>query len=71
MQSDGKLARIVGQFETMCGTDKKPAKQLFHSITNILGAARTIWNPKSSGKAIIKSITDLNQKLDSLLSTIK
>ena len=26
MQSDGKLARMVGQFETMCEGDKKPAK---------------------------------------------
>ena len=71
MQSDGKLARMVGQFETMCEGDKKPAKQLFDSITNILGAARTIWNPKSSGEAIVKSITGLNKKLDSLFSTIK
>ena len=69
MQTDGKLARMVGQFATMCEGDKKPAKQLFDSITNILGAARTIWNPKSSGEAIVKSITDLNKKLDSLLST--
>ena len=69
MQTDGKLARLVGQFETMCEGDKKPAKQLFDSITNILGAARTIWNPKSSGEAIVKSITDLNKKLDSLFST--
>ena len=71
MQSDGKLARMVGQFETMCEGDKKPTKQLFDSITNILGAARTIWNPKSSGEAIVKSITGLNKKLDSLFSTIK
>ena len=70
MQSDGKLARMVGQFETMCEGDKKPAKQLFDSITNILGAARMIWNPKSSGEAIVKSITSLNKKLDALLSTI-
>ena len=70
MQVDGKLARLVGQFETMCEGDKKPAKQLFDSITNILGAARTIWNPKSSGEAIVKSITGLNKKLDALLSTI-
>ena len=69
MQSDGKLARLVGQFETMCEGDKKPAKQLFDSITNLLGAARAIWNPKSSGEAIVKSITGLNKKLDSLFST--
>ena len=69
MQSDGKLARLVGQFETMCEGDKKPAKQLFDRITNLLGEARAIWNPKSSGEAIVKSITDLNKKLDSLFST--
>jgi len=69
MQSDGKLARIVGQFETMCEGDKKPAKQLFDRITNLLGEARAIWNPKSSGEAIVKSITGLNKKLDSLFST--
>ena len=70
MQSDGKLARMVGQFETMCEEDKKPTKQLFDSITNLLGEARAIWNPKSSGEAIVKSITSLNKKLDALLSTI-
>ena len=69
MQADGKLARAVGQFETMCEGEKKPTKQLFNSITNLLGAARTIWNPKSSGEAIVKSITGLNKKLDSLFST--
>ena len=69
MQSDGKLARLVGQFETMCEGDKKPAKQLFGRLTNLLGNARAIWNPKSSGEAIVKSITDLNKKLDSLFST--
>ena len=69
IQSDGKLARLVGQFETMCEGDKKPAKQLFDRITNLLGEARAIWNPKSSGEAIVKSITGLNKKLDSLFST--
>ena len=71
MQADGKLARLVGGFEVMCEGKKKPTKQLFDSITNLLGDARTIWNPQSSGEAIVKSITDLNKKLDSLLSTIK
>ena len=69
MQTDGKLARLVGQFETMCEGDKKPAKQLFGRITNLLGNARAIWNPKSSGEAIVKSINDLNKKLDPLFST--
>ena len=71
MQSDGKLARMVGQFEAMCEGEKKPTKQLFNSITSLLGHARTIWNPRSSGEAIVKSITGLNKKLDSLFSTIK
>ena len=69
MQVDGKLARAVGQFEAMCEGDKKPEKQLFDSITNLLGDARAIWNPKSSGEAIVKSINDLNKKLDPLFST--
>ena len=64
MQSDGKLARMVGQFEAMCEGKKKPAKQLFDRITKILGEARTVWGPKSSGEAIVKSITTLNKKLD-------
>ena len=71
MQTDGKLARIVGQFETICeGDKKKPTKKLFDSIINLLGEAKAIWNPKSSGEAIVKSITGLNKKLDALLSTI-
>ena len=71
MQTDGKLARMVGQFETMCEGDKKPAKQLFDRITNLLGNARAIWNPKTSGEAIVKAIADLKKKLDTLFSTIK
>ena len=71
MQADGKLARVVGNFETMCEGEKKPTKQLFVDITNLLGNARLIWNPKTSGEAIVKSITDLNKKLDSLLLKMK
>ena len=71
MQVDGKLARVVGNFETMCEGEKKPTKQLFVDITNLLGNARLIWNPKTSGEAIVKSITDLNKKLDSLLLKMK
>ena len=71
MQSDGKLARLVGQFETMCEGDKKPTKKLFAGLTNLLGAARVIWNPSSSGEGIVKLITDLNKKLDSLLLKMK
>ena len=71
MQADGKLARVVGNFETMCEGEKKPTKQLFVGITNLLGNARVIWNPRSSGEAIVKLITDLNKKLDSLLLKMK
>ena len=71
MQADGKLARAVGQFETMCEGEKKPTTKLFARITKILGNARVIWNPKSSGEAIVKSITTLNKTLDALLPTIK
>ena len=70
-QTDGKLARTVGRFDSLCKSKKKPTKQLFDDIGNLLGEARTIWNPKSSGEAIVKSITDLNKKLDSLLLKIK
>ena len=70
-QADGKLARAVGRFESLCESEKKPTKQLFEDLGNLLGEARTIWNPKSSGEAIVKSITDLNKKLDSLLLKMK
>ena len=70
-QTDGKLARTVGRFESLCESEKKPTKQLFDDIRNLLGEARTIWNPRSSGEAIVKSITDLNKKLDSLLLKMK
>ena len=72
IQVDGKLARLVGQFESMCEEgEKKPTKQLFSSITNMLGNARTVWNPGASGKAITKSLNTMNKKLDTLLLTIK
>tara|TARA_Y100000758_G_scaffold190613_1_gene135817 strand:- start:293 stop:739 length:447 start_codon:yes stop_codon:yes gene_type:complete len=71
MQADGKLARVVGNFETMCEEGEKPTKQLFVGINNLLGNARVIWNPRSSGEAIVKLITDLNKKLDSLLLKMK
>ena len=70
-QADGKLARVVGRFESLCESEKKPTKQFFVSITNLLGNARVIWNPKTSGEAIAKSITDLNKKLDSFLLKMK
>ncbi len=70
-QVDGKLARMVGQFEILCESEKKPTKQLFDDLGNLVGEARTIWNPRSSGEAIVKSITDLNTKLDSILSKIE
>ena len=70
-QADGKLARVVGRFETLCESEKKPTKKLFDDLGNLIGEGRTIWNPRSSGEAIVKSITDLNKKLDSLLLKIK
>ncbi len=70
-KADGKIARVVGRFESLCESEKKPTKQLFVSITNLLGNARVIWNPTASGEAIVKSITDLNKKLDSLLLKMK
>ena len=70
-QVDGKLARTVGRFETLCESEKKPTKKLFDDIGNLLGEGRTIWNPGSSGEKILKSINGLNKKLDSILSIMK
>ena len=71
LQADGKLARTVGRFESLCESEKKPTKQLFDNLGNLIGEARTIRNPGSSGEKILKSINGLNKKLDSILSTIK
>ena len=71
LQLDGKLARSVGKFEELCESDKKPTKKLFTSITNLLGEARTIFNPRSSGEKILGSITNLSKKLDTLLANLK
>ena len=70
-QVDGKLARAVGRFESLCESEKKPTKQLFEDLGNLLGEARTIWNPRSSGEEIIKLINGLTKKVDSMLSTIE
>ena len=71
LQLDGKLARSVGKFEELCESDKKPTKKLFTSITNLLGEARTIFNPRSSGEEILGLITNLSKKLDTLLANLK
>ena len=70
-QADGKLARAVGRFESLCESEKKPTKKLFDDLGNLIGEARTIWNPGSSGEKILKSINGLNKKLDSILSKIE
>ena len=71
LQADGKLARTVGRFESLCESEKKPTKQLFDDIRNLLGEARTIWNPRSSGKEILSLINGLKKKVDSILSTME
>ena len=70
-QADGKLARVVGRFETLCESEKKPTKQLFDDLGNLLSEARTIWNPRSSGEEILSLINGMNKKVDSMLSKIE
>jgi len=71
MQADGKLARIVGAFETLCESKKKPTKQLFLDIQNLLGDARVMYNPRSTNEKIMKSINKLIKDLDTLLVKIE
>ena len=71
MQADGKLARVVAQFETLCKGDKKPKKPLFIAIQNLLGDARVMMNPRSSSAKTKQSIIKLNKKLDTLLAKIE
>jgi len=71
-QADGKLARAVGRFESLCDeSEKKPTKQLFDDLVNLLGEARAIWNPRSSGEEILSLINGVKKKIDSMLSTIE
>ena len=70
-QADGKLARAVGRFESLCESEKKPTKQLFDDLVNLLGEARAIWNPRSSGEEILSLINGVKKKVDSMLSTIE
>ena len=70
-QLDGKLSRAVSRFESLCESEKKPTKQLFDNLRNLLGEARVIWNPRSSGEEIIGLINGLNKKIDSILSIIE
>ena len=70
-QTDGKLARTVGRFESLCESEKKPTKKLFDDLGNLIGEARIISNPGSSGEKILKSINVLNKKLDSIFSIMK
>jgi hypothetical protein len=71
LQADGKLALAVGRYESLCESEKKPTKQLFGDLENLLGEARIIWNPRSSGEEIMGLINGLRKKVDSMLSTIK
>jgi len=71
LQADGKLARTIGRFESLCESEKKPIKQLLVDVGNLIGEARTIWNPRSSGEEILSLINGLNKKVDSMLSTIE
>ena len=70
-QADGKLARAVGRFESLCESEKKPTKQFFDDLENIIGEARIIWNPRSSGEEILSLINGVKKKVDSMLSTIE
>ena len=70
-QADGKLARAVGRYESLCASEIKPTKQFLDDIRNLLGKARTIWNPRSSGEEILSLINGLKKKVDSMLSTIE
>jgi len=71
IQIDGKLARTVVAFKTLCETGKNPTRQLFDAIQNILGDARILFNPSSSSDKLLESITGLNKQLDTLLSKIE
>jgi hypothetical protein len=61
----------VGRFESLCESEKKPTKQLFDDLVNLLGEAREIWNPRSSGEEILSLINGVKKKVDSMLSTIE
>ena len=71
LQTDAKLARAVGHFESLCESEKKPTKQFFDDLENLIGEARIIWNPRSSGEEILSLINGLNKKVGSILSTIE
>ena len=71
LQADGKLARAVGRFESLCESEKTPTKQVYDDIENLLGEARTIFNPRSSGEEIFKLVENLGKELDALLAKIE
>ena len=70
-QADVKLARVMGRFESLCESEKKPTKQFFDDLENLIGEARIIWNPRSSGEEILSLINGMNKKVDSVLSKIE
>ena len=71
MQADGKLARLVGQFEYSCQSKNKPGKELFTAIQSLLGDARLIFNPRSSGEEIEQSILKLSKEIDIILAKME
>ena len=66
-QVDGKLARLVTHWDTLCEGDNPPPQETFNIIASNLDLARQIVN-KTPGRTppqeLLKLIQELNQSLD-------
>ena len=67
IQADGKIARAVIVFSDRCKGENKPGKDLYVNLQNLLGEARTFFNPRSSNQDMTSLIEKLNKKLDVFL----
>ena len=70
-QVDGKLQRIIVLFDNQCRKMKKPSKESFQKVENILGDARMIFNLRPGRDPVKKIMTQINGLHSNLNKLIK
>jgi len=73
LQIDGKLQRLISIFENLCSEGKTPTPKLHSLILGLLGDTRMIFNrdgDRRKKEPFIKTLKELNKKIDNLLAKL-